>query len=498
MRDSRAMLEDRPVGVVPLNLATIIQSHAAERPALIDGDQTTTFGELQTQAAAIRATLHSIGIGPDDRVAVASGNEPLFVPCLLGAVGIGARVIPMKHTNPLPELERKLTATDPAAVLVGADAAWLLEHQASFSAPFIDVTTLDLTNADGAPPILDRADTDVAVMMLTSGVSGDAKVAMLSHRNLDWAQDALAGEGNHGLVESDVVLASLPFAHIFGLNAVLLTALRTGSLSVLQRRFDVDGSIDLIEEHQITVLAGAPPMWRRWSMLDLAPSAFDSVRIAVSGGAALSIDVQQAMADRHGVTVEQGYGLTETAATVTNNRGYPVRPGSVGKPIGDLEVMLVEADGTPVEPGDSGEIVVRGPNIFLGYYESPEQTGHCLTESGWFWTGDVGVVDDDGYIFIVDRAKDIIIVSGFNVYPAEVEKILTTHPLVTGAVVVGAPHEFTDETVVAYVTGTIEPDELKAFAQEQLTRYKCPTEVHVVDELPIGPTGKPIRRELRQ
>lgn len=492
------MLEARnPRGATTVNLASIIEPHDPSRPAMVDEGTTVTYGQLQTETAAIRSMLHALGIGPDDRVAIASGNEPLFVPALLAAVGLGARAVPMKHSNPLPELERKLATVDPAVVLVCADATWLLDHQATFDMPFVDVTALDLTNPNGAPPIVDRSPDDIAVMMLTSGVSGDAKVAMLSHRNLEWAQTSLSGEENDGMLSSDVVLASLPFAHIFGLNAVLLTGLRAGALCVLQRQFDVDGSIDLIAAHGITVLAGAPPMWRRWSMLDLPDGAFRSVRIAVSGAAALNESVFTAMRDRHGLIVEQGYGLTETAATVSNNRGCPVRPGSVGKPIGDIEVLLVEEDGTPVDPGDSGEIVVRGANIFAGYYDSVDKTEESLTASGWFWTGDVGVIDDDGYLFIVDRSKDIVIVSGFNVYPAEVEKILMTHPDVSGAIVVGEPHEFTDETVVAYVTGTVDPEELISFSHEQLTRYKCPTTVRVVAELPIGPTGKPIRRELR-
>ncbi len=484
-------------GDTTLNLATIIDRHEPNRTALIDGERIVTFGELRTQSTAIRAVLHVIGIQPDDRVVIVSGNEPQFVPCLLGALGLGARIIPVSHMTPLPELDRKLAAVDPAAVLVCEDAGWLLEHQQQFAAPILDVNTLDLTNIDGAPEVMERDPDDVAIMMLTSGISGDAKIAMLTHRNLEWAQTALSGDSNNGMLESDVVLASLPFGHIFGLNAVLLTALRVGATSIIQRRFDVDASVELIAEHKITVLAGAPPMWRRWSGLADATESFASVRIAVSGAAALRDDVFDAMQQVHGVTVEQGYGLTETAAAVTNNRGVEVRKGSVGKPIGDIEMMLVEDDGTPVDPGDSGEIVVRGPNIFAGYFGSVDKTEEALSANGWFWTGDVGVIDDDGYVFIVDRVKDIIIVSGFNVYPAEVEQILLTHPDVTGAIVVGEPHDLTDETVVAYVTGAVEPEVLITFAHDQLTRYKCPTSIYVVDELPIAATGKLIRRELR-
>lgn len=480
-----------------MNIASIIEAHEATRPALIDDDQTISYGELQQWSAAVRTALVAREVSPNDRVIIVAGNEPLFVPCLLGVMGVGARAIPVPHTNPFPELQRKLATLDPALVLVCADARWLLDHADAIGVPCVDVTELDLSMPADPASIVDCEPDHIALMMLTSGVSGDAKTAMLTHANLEWAQENLAGEENNRLVSTDVVLASLPVSHIFGLNAVLMTALRAGARSVLQRRFDVDASLDLIATHGISVLAGAPPMWRRWSMLDAPPGTFSTVRIAVSGAAALSKEVQQRMFDAHGVTVEEGYGMTETAATITNNRGHDVRPGSVGKPIGDIELVLVEPDGTPVEPGDSGEIVVRGTNIFAGYFDSPEKTELALTESGWFWTGDVGLIDADGYVYIVDRVKDLIIVSGFNVYPAEVETVLKSHSSVTGAIAIGEPDEQTDETVVAYVTGNVDAEQLMAFSHEQLSRYKCPTRIHVVDELPIAMTGKPIRRELR-
>lgn len=480
-----------------MNIASIIESHDPARPALIDGDQVISFGELQQQAAAVRSHLIARHISADDRVIIVAGNEPLFVPCLLGVMGIGARAIPVPHTNPLPELQRKLATLDPALVLVCPDARWLLDDPDAIAAPLIDVGQLDLSEPLDVLPIVNCEPDHIALMMLTSGVSGDAKTAMLTHANLKSAQESLVGGENHGLVATDIVLASLPLSHIFGLNAVLLTALRCGALSILQRRFDVDASLDLITEHGISVLAGAPPMWRRWSMLDAPAGTFSTVRIAVSGAAALSKDVQRRMLERHGVTVEEGYGMTETASVITSSLGQDVRPGSVGKPIGDIEVVLVEPDGRAVDRGDSGEIVVRGTNIFAGYFDSPEKTDLALTDSGWFWTGDVGLMDADGYLYIVDRVKDLIIVSGFNVYPAEVEAVLKSHESVTGAIAIGEPDEHTDETVVAYVTGDVDPDVLMAYSHEQLSRYKCPTQIHVVDELPIAMTGKPIRRELR-
>ncbi|MFT7474728.1 MAG: long-chain acyl-CoA synthetase [Verrucomicrobiales bacterium] len=478
-----------------MNLATIIEEHEPSRVALIDGEVSVTYGELRAQAAAVRKVLTDHGVGPDDRVAVPSGNEPMFIAAALGALGVGARVIPMKPTNPIPELDRKLASIRPTVMLVCEEAAWTFDHAATIEAPLIDMRTIDLDTT--APPIVDRAADDIAFMMLTSGVSGNAKVAMLTHGNLEWAQLAVTENAEGGLVADDVTLGCLPFAHIFGLNTILLTSLRVGATLVVQRRFDVDDSLRLVKEHGVTVLAGAPPMWRRWSLIDADQDTFDSVRLAISGAAALPIDVFNDMFERHRLVVEEGYGLTETSPVLTTSRGFAVRAGSVGKVIDGVEMLLVEQDGTPVEIGDAGEIVVRGPGIFAGYFDDAEASGQVLTADGWFWTGDVGVFDDDGYLFLVDRVKDIIIVSGFNVYPAEVENVLIEHANVRGAVVVGGANLETGETVIAHVIADVDAAELDAFARARLSRYKCPTEFHLVDELPVAPTGKLIRRELR-
>ena len=252
-----------------------------------------------------------------------------------------------------------------------------------------------------------------------------------------------------------MALAALPFSHIFGLNVILLATLRMGGQVVLQRRFDVDGSLELCARHGITLLAGAPPMWRRWSMTDAADDAFATVRLAISGAAALPIEVFDEMQRRHGITIEEGYGLTETSPILTSSRG-DAKAASVGRPVDGVELILVEEDGTPVDRGDAGEIVVRGPGIFKGYFDDEDATHEVLTSDGWFWTGDVGVLDDSDHLYIVDRIKDIIIVSGFNVYPAEVENVLLEHPDVRGAVVVGNIHLDTGETVVAYVSGDVD------------------------------------------
>ena len=294
-----------------------------------------------------------------------------------------------------------------------------------------------------------------------------------------------------------MVLGVLPFSHIFGLNVVLLASLRIGALIVLQRRFDAGLSLELIRKHRITTISGAPPMWQQWAVADAPDDALASVRSAASGAAALPIEVFTAIKDRYGVEIAEGYGLTETSPIVTWSRGIEPKATSVGKPLAGVEVVLVEEDGTPVEAGDSGEIVVRSPGVFKGYLDAPDLTDAVLTDDGWFWTGDMGVFDDNGYLYLVDRIKDIIIVSGFNVYPSEVESILMEHPDVRGAVVVGTAHAVTGETVSAHVSGEVNQAELDAFARARLSTYKCPTEYHFVDELPVAPTGKLIRRELR-
>ena len=478
-----------------MNLASIIEQHPADSVALIDGSASMTYGELRERVAALRAALVKAGIGPDARVALVAGNEPAFAVGALATLGVGALVSPVLPTSPLPELRRKLAAVAPTLVLVGQAGAWIAEDSDAIDAPVLDVDTVEPSSV--APPIVDRSDDDLAFLMLTSGVSSDAKVAMLSHGNLAWVQQVLTEGNDARLTTTDVVLGVLPFVHIYGLNVSLLPTLRAGATVVLQRRFNAVGSIDLIREHQVTIVPGAPPMWQQWAEVDAPTDALASVTYAGSGAAALPVEVFNAIKDRFGVEIAEGYGLTETSPAVTSSRGVEIRPTSVGRPMAGVEVVLVEEDGSPVDVGDSGEIVIRGPGVFKGYLNAPDATAAVLTDDGWFWTGDMGVFDDEGYLYIVDRIKDVIIVSGFNVYPAEVESILLEHPDVRGAVVVGSPHGETGEAVVAHVSGDVSVDDLDSFVTARLSRYKCPTEYHLVDELPVAATGKPIRRELR-
>nr|WHW29277.1 putative AMP-binding protein [uncultured bacterium] len=476
-----------------MNLASLIVNHPADRPALIDGDQVITYGQLRASVAAIQQQIVDAGFGRGDRIVLAAGNEPLFAAAAFAIMGAGATVVPVNPFSPILELKRKLESVSPSLILVGEEGHWILAEGDILDAPKIDMTNTELTEAH--PEIVECDEDNIAFMLLTSGVSGDSKVAMLSHRNLDWVQESITGP--EGLNADDVTLGSLPFAHIFGLNAVLLTSLRLGAKVVLQRRFDVDESLRLIRQHQVTSLTGAPPMWQRWATADAPDDSLRSITHATSGAAFLPIDTYNAIKDRYGVEIGEGYGLTETSPVVSWSRGNPIKPTSVGKPLAGVEVVLVEADGTPVDEGDTGEIVVRSPGVFKGYLDAPEVTNQVLTEDGWFWTGDVGVFDSEGYLYLVDRVKDLIIVSGFNVYPADVENVIMEHPDVRGAVVVGTPHGMTGEAVVAHVSGDVSETDLDPFVRKRLAGYKCPTKYHFVDDLPIAPTGKLIRRELR-
>ena len=486
-----------------MNLAAVIGAHADGQIALIDRDDRIDFGTLRGRVAAMQADLQARGVGVDSTVALATGNDVAFVVSTLAILGLGGIVMPLNPGSPTSELARKLAVADPSMLLVGHAGRLHLGD------PTLGTATVDLiemaanaaaahvsSDSPASPVIVDRPDDAPAFYMATSGVSGAAKVAVLSHHNLSWIHEALH-RVDPPLTPDNVTLGVLPFTHIFGLNVVLLASLEAGAAIVLQERFDAEESLRLVREHGVTMLTGAPPMWQRWLDADVSDDSMASVEFAASGAAALPIGLFEGVKERFGIEIAQGYGLTETSPVVTLGRGVPVRPTSVGRVLPGVDVALVDESGTPVDVGDEGEIVVRSPGVFLGYLDDQETTDSVLSEDGWLWTGDVGIFDDDGYLYLVDRIKDIVIVSGFNVYPAEVENVLMQYPGVSGAIVTGTADETTGETVVAHIAGTATREELERHCDEQLSRYKRPTEYHFLDELPIASNGKAIRRALR-
>jgi long-chain acyl-CoA synthetase len=486
-----------------MNLATIVEEHDADRPALISRGRVTTYGELRDQVARMRGALATRGIAPGDRVAILAANNWYFVSAYLAVLGAGAIAVPLNPQSPPAEVERELATTGAKLALVGPSGRELAEAVDRGALPDYEgvVDVADLLAADPAP-LVDRAADDVAVLLFTSGTAGAPRPAMLTHGNLSANLDqVLANPARpHGVDE--VALAVLPLFHVFGLNAVLGVTLRVGGTVVLVERFDPHSTLAEVAEHGVTVLSGVPTMWAAWAGLpDVAPDALASVRDAVSGAAALDPAVRRAVRDRLGLDLTEGYGLTEASPAVTSGLGHDAPDGSIGVPLPGVQVRLVDTEGQDALVGDPGEIWVRGPNVFAGYWRDPEASAAALTPDGWLRTGDTAVVDDDGFLWLVDRTKDVIIVSGFNVFPGEVEDVLAMHPAVEAAAVVGVPHPHSGEAVRAYVVvragAHVDEDALVEHACRHLARYKSPSSIAFVDELPHGLSGKLLRRALR-
>ena len=480
---------------------TLLAPSAPDDPALVGRRGVTTYAQLASDAARLAGSLVQRGVEPGDRVALASANDEAFVTGYLAALHAGAAVVPLNPIAPPAELERELAAIEPRVALAAGPAASVL------GAAGATVATIDLDALTSEPvPRVERADDDVAVLLFTSGTAGAPKAAMLTHENLASNISQVLDHPGLRVTSSDVVLGALPFFHVFGLNVVLGVALAAGAQTVLIDRFDPLEAAALVREHRITMMAGVPTMFATWLELDehaLPADTFASVRLAVSGAAELPVSVGEAFRGRFGVVLHQGYGLTEASPIVTSTAldDEAPKPGSIGPPLPGVDVRLVDADGADVLVGDPGELWVHGPNVFPGYWHDREATSRALTDDGWLRTGDVAVVDDRGALRLVDRAKDLIIVSGFNVYPVEVEDVLRDHPDVADAAVVSEPSPRTGEAVVAFVQAkpgrTIDTAALAAHCAKALARYKCPTRYEVVDEIPRATSGKLVRRELR-
>lgn len=500
-----------------MNLVTIIDDHPGEATALISRGKPTDYSTLREQVAGLRTGLVGLGLEPGERVAIISGNNRYFVVSYLATIGAGLVAVPLNPTNPVAALTHEIGNVSARAVIVGPAGRAAVDALDRSTVPKLEfvigagftpdggLAFEDLMELDGKDPapVVDRAPSDVAVMIFTSGTAGSPKAAMLTHGNLyaNIRQIIAAAEGDQ--TPDDVVFGVLPLFHIFGLNVVLGVSLFVGSTVLLIERFDPMSGLEALEKHGVTIVMGPPTMWAAWAGVPgVDPSVMSTVRIAVSGAAKLPVEVAQAVEAKFGVALEEGYGLTEAAPVVTSARGLDAPAGSIGVPVPGLELRIVDADGDDVLVGDAGEVWVRGPNVFAGYWNDEETSASVVDADGWLHTGDMGVVDDDGFVYLVDRVKDLIIVSGFNVFPAEVEAVLADHPGIESSAVVGVPHPYTGEAIKAYVIarpGTpIEEDDVIAFAASRLPGYKCPTKVWFVDSIPRGITGKVLRYALKQ
>lgn len=495
-----------------MNLAHIIDPHPADHVAVISRGRATTYGALREQIAHVRGGLVALGVGKGDRVVLLCSNGRYFVDLYLAALGLGAVTVPLNPASPAPEIEREVLTVGAKVVVVEplAAHAWAqidrarlpsVEHVVATEIGTVagaDSAFDDLLGADQVPVVEVEPD-DLAVLIFTSGTAGSPRAAMLSHGNLRSNIDQ--GHQADGIVDTDVVYGVLPMFHIFGLNVVLGLSLARGATVVLVQRFDPFTTLETIRDRGVTVIPGAPPLWLAFSHFDDAPAdSFASVRLALTGAAKMPEEASRRLEERFGVVLREGYGLTEASPVVTSSAGIVPKTGSVGKVLDGVQVRLVDEHGDDALAGDAGEIWVKGPNVFLGYLHEPDATARVLSSDGWLRTGDVAVVDDDGYLYLVDRAKDLVIVSGFNVYPAEVEEVLLEHPDVEEVGVIGVPHPHTGEAVKAFVVlkqgATAHEDTLISWCLDNLARYKCPAKILFVDELPRNVSGKLLRKDL--
>jgi len=483
-----------------MNLVDVLLGAGApDGPALHGARGVTTYAALADQAERLSGELVARGVDAGDRVVVMSGNDEMFVVSMLAVLRIGAIVVPLNPMAPPAELEREIGALEPRLALAAGPSVSMLGAAATKNVVRVDLDALPEASA----PRVERNNDDVAVLLFTSGTAGMPKAAILTHGNLAANIHQVLDHPGLRVTSADVTLGALPFFHVFGLNVVLGVTLAAGGSVALIEHFDPVATAAVVHDQHVTVVAGVPTMFTAWLDAVVPADAFSGVRLAVSGAAELPAHTAGAFRDRFGIELHQGYGLTEASPIVTTTalmEGSPP-PGSIGPPLPGVEVRLVDADGADALAGDPGELWVRGPNVFPGYWHDAEATARALTSDGWLRTGDVGVVDDDGGLRLVDRVKDLIIVSGFNVYPVEVEDVLRAHPDVADAAVVGEASPRTGEAVVAYVQPVsgheIDPASLSAHCARALARYKCPSRYEIVDELPRALSGKLLRRELR-
>ena len=485
------------------NLARMMLDSAArypERPALRLGDLVVSYAELDDASARVAGMLRAGGIGPGDRVALMLPNIPEFASVYFGALRLGAIVAPMNVLNKKREVAFLLREAG-AQVIFAMEG--MHEHAeagaAETGASCVRVTVGAFPGEDAAAldGVADAAPGDTAMLLFTSGTTGSPKGAELTHSNL--TRNAQISAGMFGLGSEDVLLGALPLFHAFGQTCGLNTAMYLGACTTLLPRFDPAQALELLEAHDVSLCLGVPTMYA--AMLDRAEGfPAGRLRYCVSGGSALPERVLHDAEALFGCPMLEGYGLTETSPVASFNKpGEQRKVNSIGTPLEDTEMRVVDAEDRDVAPGEPGEILIRGHGVMKGYWNQPEATAHTL-RGGWMHTGDLARVDADGYYFIVDRIKDMIIRGGLNVYPSEVEEVLHEHPAVRHAAVVKVPHPVLGEEVGAAVVlrdgAEATEKELRSFVRDEIAAYKYPRHVWFVDALPVDAMGKVRKREI--
>lgn len=485
------------------NLVTDAANRNPQAPAFISADRTVTWSELERLVRAVAGGLTSRGLVPGDRVAMVITNSIEFVSSYFGVLRAGLVAVPINTTYTSYEISDLLDQSGAALVLCDRTSEEAVRN-ANDNVPIIVVGSAawrSLTIGSTPPPEDAVGADDLAVIMYTSGTSGRPKGAMLTHQSLLANLDQLSAVTKPQLMRSnDVVLVLLPLFHIYALNAALGMLARNGAAAVLSGRFDPKEALRLVRRWGVTVVLSAPPVYQAWSRIPGLAEALADVRLLVSGAAPLSPEVFGAFTAAAGIPLWEGYGMTEASPVIASTvvTGVP-RAGSVGQPLPGVEVKLCDENGDDVEDGDLGEIYVRGANLFSGYW--PDGVDGPA-DSGWWATGDVGFFDNNSDLRLVDRRNDLIIVSGFNVYPREVEEILIRLPEVREVAVMGEKDPATGQTVKAMIVvragSELDAETVIAAARSKLARFKCPTVVEFVDALPHSGTGKVSKGRLRE
>ena len=500
-----------------LNVAQILAGAAVTAPhrtALRFGElalSVETLEDLTKQAAQLFVRE---GVGPGHRVAMVMPNTPHFPVVYYGALRTGATIVPLSPLLTAGELEYILRDCTPTVLVAwsgfhdaAAKAAEACGVRVTYSAGpaggpetgLPDLFESAAATATGDHAIAWTDASDLAVIIYTSGTTGSPKGAALTHDNLLWNMRLVSEKV--GLLPGDVALAALPFFHSYGQTCLLNAGLHAGVELVLQPRFDAAAALDLIERHRITLFMGVPSMHAAALAEQRSrPRDLSSLRWLASGGSGLAAGLRQELERELQVPVYEGYGLSETSPITHICGPGSDRPGKVGRPLWGIEQRVVSDDGTLLGVGAVGELHVRGHAVMPGYYGRPDATAAVIDADGWFATGDMATIDEDGFVQIVDRKKDLIIRNGHNVYPSDIETVLSAHPAVQLSAVIGVPDDRVGEEVAAIVMlkpgAEVTTDEISAFVKERIAGDKYPRIVRIVGDLPLGPTGKVLKRAI--
>ncbi|MGB3632905.1 MAG: long-chain fatty acid--CoA ligase, partial [Rubrobacteraceae bacterium] len=486
---------------------------------LILDDRVIDYAGLRTAAKKFANALVSMGVKSGDKVAIMLPNVPEYVIAYYGILNTGAVVVPLNGLLQGPEVAYHLEDSDAVAFVAWESSLDAAQKGYEEAENCKDLIVVESPDGEGVPEGLtdfdellahqaaefDVAPTmpdDTAVVIYTSGTTGRPKGAELSHFNL-FFNAVYKADNLLNLREDDVGMAVLPLFHIFGQTTVMNAGIYSGNTIAMIPRFEPEAALRTIQTAGVTTFVGVPTMYQ---YLLRHPDAADydtsTLRIGISGGDSMPVEVLKNFEEKFGVVILEGYGLSETSPGACFNRSSEERKvGSIGIPFWGVEIKVIDEDGEEAPVGERGELVVRGHNVMKGYYKNPEATEESI-RNGWFHTGDVATKDEDGYFFIVDRVKDLVVRGGYNVYPREVEEAIYEHPGVAEVAVIGVPHEELGEEVVAVIAmkddKSATEEEIISFTQERIARYKYPRRITFMDELPKTATGKILKRELAE